>query len=177
MSDASWSYYFLFCHMFFGMILTNRSDLSMRSGLSQLRRRRFTGCVGGGAWYPNHAPFPAYPVNSACGAIGGGGGPLRPPARARGNNRVPFLTGVFINTITPWIWDAAVGPHRTVTCSPCPVPWLQQGDRTALSPALPVSVPMPVRDRRSHKLPKTRPMEPDRHPFPIVLPFAKRGCC
>ena len=40
---------FLFYCMIIYCLPVIRSDLCMRSGLFQLRRRRFTGCVGGGA--------------------------------------------------------------------------------------------------------------------------------
>ena len=74
----------------------------MRSGLLQLRGRRFSGC---GDWcFDSNIihRLPHTPKIFAYGVMSWRGGPLRPPATARGNNVLSFHhLMVFINTISP----------------------------------------------------------------------------
>ena len=69
---------------FYFIFFIIRPDLSMRSGLFQLRRQRFLGYGGGGFDSNIISHFLRIPKIFACGAMSGGGGPLRPPAIATG---------------------------------------------------------------------------------------------
>ena len=91
----------IFIFLFVNLI--NRPDLSMRSGLFQLRRQRVSGYGGCGfdSNIMNH--FLRAPEFFACGAMSGGDGPLRPPAIARGKNMaILYCLMVFFNT-TPLV--------------------------------------------------------------------------
>ena len=79
--------------------LVNRPNLTMRSGLLQLRRQMILGYGGGGFDINIMYHFLRAPEFFACGAMSGGNGPLRPPAIARGKiMTILYYFMVFINT-------------------------------------------------------------------------------